>query len=820
MKTEFFRKMHKVFKKHTGIQRQTDLFLYFACMEWEDPLSSNIYKYINGTRKLNKEALKNIQTNDDWVSSKSPFAEAVKQDTSLFTDLEKLHQEYLPNIKPPSSCNDLLGNLIRFCFCGDHQRIIPEPTPEPTFKLIGTYHPTKSSIKPLIKRKDILENMQYLLEQKGMAILSAAAGMGKTCLFKYFYYENHGSLFTDFYHIEYKHSLDASIENIGFTTGRLNKHKTKWELLSLKSQDSLLFIDNMDCPPKKMAEELGRLFALKLKIIVATRNIRIPGNFPIIKVSPMNDSQLSEIYIQNNPNTESPQDVLQKLFELLDRSPTAVMLASKLASQKRYSAQELLTILKNSEFNTFEGSPKFKYNGSDLNYLGHIRRIYKKYRNTLQETERDMLKALSCFGNASIPRSLLTPLIYNVDDGWLQSMIDTGTLAETTPGTLKMQRLTADAVFLVEKPHYRSYKPLISELRKYIKNFRHSFHQAGIHDAFHEVASRLSYSVTDYNNPNQYSPSKEQEAWWEFILDGIIYLLSSGRTECASHLLENLYVTTKGTIQSHPYYIFKEILDIHNKWINGCCFDQLIFDIGQLQKYTIPGMQEHWQKPYQWLPALTYLEIIQMDFLHHFAMHSLMRSLLSRAASGTLSKNGVSLGFHLNDSSLRILAEFFLQTPCLEADERTYYLQICEYLGLDTFNPETLCYLTCKMYKNYQCCCLTSVRINYICILVLLFSACAVFSAAGFTVAVPHHRCLQHFKELLDAKISDADILPKMVSNLCITAYYYYAFCIRSTSGLSSAREQIEECCGKTPGLLRSEVDSILEIFDRTWTPA
>lgn len=664
--------------------------------------------------------------------------------------------------------------------------------------------------------------MRHLLEQKGMVILSAVAGMGKTCLFKYFYYENHGSLFTDFYHIEYKYSIDSSIENIKFAAGYSNKDKTKWELLSLKSQDSLLFIDGMNCPSEKMAEELERLSALKLKIIIATRKSRIPDNFPIIKVSPMNNSQLSEIYKMNNPNTDPSCYVLYELFEFLDKSPMSITLAAKLADKSHYSVYSLLTILKNSEFNILKGGSKFNYNGSELNYLGHIRLIYKKYCDTMQKTERAMLKALSCFGNASIPRSLVSQWINNVDSQWLQSMIDTGILSETIPDTIQMQRLAADAVFLTENPRYTSYKGLISKIHKYIKDFRYSFHQADIHDAFHEVASRLSHSVIDYNNPGQYAPSKEQENWWKFVLDGIIYLLSSGRTECASHLLETLYATTRGASQGHPYYIFKEVLNIHNDWINGWGFDQLVFSIDHLQKkYTQRDMQEYWQKPYQWLPSLAYLETIFADFVHHTAMHSLMRSLLSQTASGTLSKNGVSLEFHLNDDILLNHARFFLQTSCLEEDERRYYLSIYEYLGFGTFTPKTLSRLGCEMYKNYRRCRLTSVRINYISTAVLFFSSRAVFNAAGFTPALTCRKRLQHCKGLLDTEILNAATLPKMVSNLCITAYYYYAacMCMQGISEAEAARKQIQKCCDKTPGLLKSEVDSLLKIFDETREP-
>lgn len=532
----------------------------------------------------------------------------------------------------------------------------------------------------------------------------------------------------------------------------------------------------------------------------------------------MNNSQLSEIYKRNNPNTDPPCWVLYELFEFLDKSPISITLAAKLADKDHYSVYSLLSILKNSEFNILKCGSKFNYNGSELNYLGHIRLIYKKYCDTMQKTERAMLEALSCFGNASIPRSLISQWINNVDGQWLQSMIDTGILSETTPDTIQMQRLAADAVFLAENPRYTSYKGFISKIHKYIKDFRYSFHQADIHDAFHEAASRLSHSVTTYNNPGQYAPSKEQEDWWEFVLDGIIYLLSSGRTECASHLLETLYVTTRGALQGHPYYVFKKVLNIHNDWINGCGFDQLVLSIGHLQKkYTRRDIQEYWQKPYQWLPSLTYFETIFVDFVHHTAMHSLMRSLLSQTASRTLSKNGVSLEFHLNNNSLLSHTLFFLQTSCLKEDERRYYLSICEYLGFGTFTPKTLFYLAREMYKNYQCCLLTSVRVKYICTLMLFFSACVLFNMADFIAAYPYRKFLQYFKELLDFKILYAATLTKMVSNLCITAYYYYAACMQSLSETASARKQIQRCCDKTPGLLKSEVDSLLKIFDETW---
>ena len=54
MNTELFREMHQIFKKHTGIRRKTEFFLYLIRKEDKDPLSSKLYKYINGDRTNSK----------------------------------------------------------------------------------------------------------------------------------------------------------------------------------------------------------------------------------------------------------------------------------------------------------------------------------------------------------------------------------------------------------------------------------------------------------------------------------------------------------------------------------------------------------------------------------------------------------------------------------------------------------------------------------------------------------------------------------------------------------------------------------------------
>lgn len=124
MKTDLFRKMHQIFKKHTGIRRKTEFFLYVIHKEEKDPLSSKLYKYINGDRTLNEKTLKTIQENDNWVSTESPFSKAVKNNT----DLNNLHKEYLPNIKPPPIPAMMpLGTLSVSVFAETTKELFPNP---------------------------------------------------------------------------------------------------------------------------------------------------------------------------------------------------------------------------------------------------------------------------------------------------------------------------------------------------------------------------------------------------------------------------------------------------------------------------------------------------------------------------------------------------------------------------------------------------------------------------------------------------------------------------------------------------------------------
>ncbi len=815
---KLFKDLLSAFRAVMSIPSQSQLYMFFTRREEELLAESTISEYIHNRRHLAKEYLERIQSNSDWSSSGSIFSEKVRHCASLHEKLIGLHKEYLPEVPLPKNCNNVLGNLIRLCFCGDY-RFGPEPCFDPdTFT-------KKSDIKKLIRRDDILEKVQAGLEQSGRVILSGGVPMGKTCLAKYFYYENFKKSFTDFFHIEYRISLDNSLKKIKWKAG--HKNGSTWKLLLRKNQDSLLFIDSMDCESERMERELERLARLPLKIIIATRadtrTVRLPDNFSIVEVSSMNNSQLLELYQKDNPDIQENCDTLKELYRLLDGNPMAVTFAAKIAAENHYSVQELFTILKNTEIKTVGKLPKLKYNGKNLSYFSHIQNIYKNYLDILSKDERKrtsaILSRLSCLGNALVPRTLLIHWINThldkqiqpLTDTELQRFIDIGICSDPSPGMVQMQRLLADAVFSYENPDYKSCQPFINNIWTTIEDFRYDLERPDIQEAVHESVCRLSPSVKPYHNAGQKTESENQEVWWLYVQDCIIYLLSLEETTCAAHMLDYIYTVKKEPIL-HPCYVFKMALDFHKDWIDGRSDSQLASGLEQIPKHVLLNKDFLHKNPLGCNLFPGYLASIMFDKLNYHCLVSVI--FLFDTPSSWSARRGMTL----HGESLKHLYECMTNSGYCTGEECTYYKFIYEYLQMDRYTLLPTIHLAEHMllilnsYKPRR-----SISIKYLCNLIALYSICILLSAADGNNTAGHQRYLNDIyklKDRLDSKVLSTVLLPKTISKLCAAAYYYYAFALKDAPAVQSAKKMAVDCYVKTANLPESDISYLDSTFE------
>lgn len=435
--TSLFKHILSAFEESADIPKsQYELFL-FLTLRQSRPAYETVSRYINNQSgyKLGNDILGHIQSNKSWIYDDSPYAQAIKKsddnhaDDALRKALCKLHTEYLPDIDIPGSCDGILGNLTRFCFCGNHERISALPPAEPVdfgppFDSPSPYW-DKRNIKNFVKRTGCISEIRKNLEQQDLIILNGAAGIGKTSIIKYYYVEYCRNAPIDFFYVQYANSLDDTIKKIQFKN--VGKASDKWEMLSLKRGNSLLVIDDMNCLPDDLSHDLERLKTLHLKIIVITRVLKIPNPFAVIHIDPMDNNALSELYIKILPETENDNKQLEKLFALLEWNTLAVSLAAKLAAKQKYSIGELIHVLQDPDSLKKRKGDTFKHSYSDnssLGYIGHIRRIYSLHSSYLPDYCRAMLGPLSCFMSAPVPRALINDWIKKSVHGYLKNAND------------------------------------------------------------------------------------------------------------------------------------------------------------------------------------------------------------------------------------------------------------------------------------------------------------------------------------------------------------------------------------------------------------
>lgn len=422
--THLFKNILSAFKESADIHSsQYELFLYLTLRKYQ-PAYETVSRCINNQSgyKLGNDILEHIRSNKSWIYDDSPYAQAIKKsDNNAVADalrkaLCKLHTDYLPDIDIPGSCDGILGNLTRFCFCGNHERISTPPPAEPVdfgplFAAPSPYW-DKRSIKNLVKRAGCISEIHRKLGRENLIILNGTAGIGKTSIIKYYYVEHCRNAPIDFFYVQYANSLNDTIEKIPFrNTG---KASDKWELLSLKGENSLLVIDDMNCLPNELRHNLERLSTLHLKIIVITRVLKIPCPSAVIHIDTMDNKTLSELYMKILPKTENDNKQLEELFALLEWNTLAVSLAAKLAAKQKYSIRKLIHVLQNPDSIKERRKITFKHSYSDnagLGYIGHIRRIYSLHSNYLPDYCRIMLGSLSCFKSAPVPRPLINDWI-------------------------------------------------------------------------------------------------------------------------------------------------------------------------------------------------------------------------------------------------------------------------------------------------------------------------------------------------------------------------------------------------------------------------
>lgn len=429
--TELFKNLLSAFKESADIHKpQYELFLYLTLRK-DQPAYETVSRCINNHPgyKLDNDTLGHIRSNESWIYGDSPYAQAIRKsddNDALCKALLGLHKKYLSNVDIPDSCDGILGNLTRFCFCGNHERISTPPPAEqidfgPLFDGPSSYW-DKRSIKNFVKRTGCISQIHEKLEQQNLVILSGPAGIGKTSIIKYYYVEHCRNAPIDFYYVEYKHSLDDTIKSIPFKNN--GKVSDKWGTLSEKNQNSLLVIDNMNCLDKELEGNLERLLTLHLKIIVSTRAVKIPILSAVINIESIDDNGLSELCMKILPKTENNREQLKELFTLLERNTLAVSLAIKLAAKQKYSIEELIHVLQNPDDINDLKSITFKHsysNNAGLGYIGHIRRIYSLHREYLPDYCRTMLGALSCFEAAPVPRTLINDWIRKSVGGSIRS---------------------------------------------------------------------------------------------------------------------------------------------------------------------------------------------------------------------------------------------------------------------------------------------------------------------------------------------------------------------------------------------------------------
>lgn len=511
-------------------------FFYFSTIDTQDYIDyPKLYTAISSSKhsdtlklRLKISTLRLIQLCPKWdFEFTNPSAACEK--------LKSIHTKFIPSCSIPETPNEIISNLIRFCYTGDYRRYDPLLKMTSSIKL-------KTSLNFIGRKKD-LEELYKAISQSNRVLISGSAGIGKTFFTAYFVHK-YSQNFKNICYIKYTNSLDDTLKQVDFSKSDFPEKRNKKDLLKQINPDSLLIIDDVNDTEKQLCAIFTSLKNFSLNIIILSRTPHSFNGIKRISLRPLTQTSLLKIISLSQINQDGLQEALKIFIKSTKHNTLCCASICKalehLTPANPDSYSDFLESINlfyqtaqiKSEFNFLKY--RLLYDHKELNYWGHIKAIEESL--TIADKDKTTLYFLSFFGTVPLSTKYLVSS-FHLTNAWIKKMIDYGIFIRKNKNNICLNPLISDSLFLrIPKTGiYTRFECYISEISKTLEN---TIPDWNITPALVELIKHINPFIKPINNTGQQTLSKQQKEWYNLVINTLNFFINNNYPQAALDIIE------------------------------------------------------------------------------------------------------------------------------------------------------------------------------------------------------------------------------------------------------------------------------------------
>lgn len=541
-------------KRNSDFEFEYDILCFLLCdkqFQKVDHLTSSpaLYKKLyNGTLDLSRYYgplyPQLLQANEkltlsDLISFKKCD---LKKLLSYQDNLLSLCQKYKISISPDTEAEQIYKLLFKACIYEKPKYLFAsyknqQLKPSTMQNTIGFSYAADDLLKQLNKHSKILISSNY--------------GDGKTHFIKYCLTK---WKLSDYYYIDYKYSLDATLkaipqqDNYGLKKSGVSVD----ELTDPQYSSSLLVIDHMYYPDDYQAE-LDLLASLAIKVIIITVSRSPADAFFTFSFPKLEETDLklmfetyASIQIMNECTWNHIKQVTQLnplMLSLLAKQFYTIMKVSE--KQPQDTLEELLITLSRTD-NHLNIEPtaktKFKhpYDLKTLDIIGHFKQVYRFINKPNSQLQKQLL-LLCYFGWSPIPENFCKEILPNYSREKIQQLEDMGFLV-FEQNSIHLSPLIIHSVIAVENPQPNDEDVIClrDNLLEFLLSYNKTLEVSFLGDLLWHFIETFYDNIKYNTNTNYSKTSSTFEKWQDLIYAIYNYYFQTGEYYYAEEIRSRL----------------------------------------------------------------------------------------------------------------------------------------------------------------------------------------------------------------------------------------------------------------------------------------
>ena len=459
------------------------------------------------------------------ISDKSSYVNIVKNSLRNKTDeILNLYKKYNIPMTFKADIEHLLLNLFTECITEKSSTL---------FKLNKNQRFKKDTIQSTLGRGEDSKRLRNKLDQYHKIIISGQLGSGKSHFIKYCL-----GIWNlqDYCYINYDTNINNTLHKITFRDCYDNEYYDlilNKDLSDPRYSSALLVIDHMYFS-ENIFSELEQLAQLPLNIIVITlTNINVTS-FYTFELPALSDDTLQDIFENYTKISLNNKKIKNKLFGITQGNICMISLIMRLC--KTFSSDEssgiitqilsrlsilndhLIPNLNHEKSSTdttcylsytpnLDRKFKTRNNAKTLNLIGNIKNIYSEIHDHLDDSAKEHMKYLCCFGWEPVPCEFFKTIFPSYSEDTIQKLYKMG-LLELISENIQLSPLIAHAVVAVEKPDPPDYNFLVDNMIQFLTKYDNTLSVPYLSNTLSVFVHTLYNNVRAKNYTNEIEKAK------------------------------------------------------------------------------------------------------------------------------------------------------------------------------------------------------------------------------------------------------------------------------------------------------------------------